>query len=54
LHTYILFALGGHLTGWFFDFFEEFVANRGYDAIVYYAYDPAAVAIFSQEDTIKS
>ena|GEM_PF-5491445 len=47
MHAYILFALGGHLTSWFFDFFEEFVANRGYDAIVYYAYDLAAVELGS-------
>ena len=29
----------------FFEFFEKFIANRGYDSIVYYAYHPAAVAI---------
>ncbi len=29
----------------FFDFFEDFIAKKGHDAIVYYAYDPAALAI---------
>lgn len=29
----------------FFGFFEEFIKNRGYDGIVYYAYHPAAIAI---------
>jgi GNAT superfamily N-acetyltransferase len=29
----------------FFDFFEDYIARKGYDAIVYYAFDPAAVAI---------
>ncbi len=29
----------------FFDFFEEFIANRGHDTIVYYADDPAALTI---------
>jgi len=29
----------------FFEFFEEFIENRGYDSIIYYAYHPAAIAI---------
>lgn len=29
----------------FFEFFEEFVRNRGYEQIVVYAYHPAAIAI---------
>lgn len=29
----------------FFDFFESFVAGRGYEASIYYAFDPAAVAL---------
>lgn len=29
----------------FFDFFEDFIAKKGHNAIVYYAYDPAALAI---------
>jgi len=32
----------------FFDFFEEFVRNRGYDSIVYYADHPAAITICRQ------
>jgi len=32
----------------FFEFFEEFIRNRGYDAIVYYAFHPAAIAICRQ------
>ena len=32
----------------FFPFFEDYVRRRGYDAIVYYAYHPAAVAICRQ------
>jgi len=32
----------------FFEFFEEFVRNRGYDSIVYYADHPAAIAICRQ------
>lgn len=32
----------------FFDFFEEFIRNRGYDSIVYYADHPAAIAICRQ------
>lgn len=29
----------------FFDFFEDYIRRKGYDSIVYYAFDPAAVAI---------
>lgn len=32
----------------FFEFFEEFVADRGYDSIIYYTDDPAAIAICRQ------
>lgn len=32
----------------FFEFFEEFIRNRGYDSIIYYAYHPAAIAICRQ------
>ena len=32
----------------FFDFFEEFIRNRGFDSIVYYAFHPAAIAICRQ------
>lgn len=32
----------------FFEFFEEFISDRGYGGIVYYAFDPAAVAICRQ------
>jgi GNAT superfamily N-acetyltransferase len=42
----------------FFDFFEEFVRNRGIDSIVYYAFHPAAIAICRKrgykEDYLKS
>jgi GNAT superfamily N-acetyltransferase len=30
---------------WFFDFFEEYMRRKGYDSLVYYAFDPAAVTI---------
>lgn len=29
----------------FFEFFEEFIRNKGYNSIIYYAYHPAAIAI---------
>jgi len=29
----------------FFEYFEEFIRRKGYDSIVYYADDPAAIAI---------
>ena len=29
----------------FFDFFEDYMRRRNYDSLVYYAFDPAAVAI---------
>jgi len=29
----------------FFDFFEDYIKRKGYDSIVYYAFDPAAIAI---------
>lgn len=29
----------------FFDFFEDYIKGKGYDSIVYYAFDPAAVAL---------
>ena len=29
----------------FFGFFENYIGKKGYDSIVYYAFDPAAVAI---------
>jgi len=29
----------------FFDFFEDYIRSKGYDSLVYYAFDPAAVAI---------
>jgi len=32
----------------FFEFFEQFIKNRGYDSIIYYAYHPAAIAICRQ------
>jgi GNAT superfamily N-acetyltransferase len=32
----------------FFDFFEEYTRNKGYDSIVFYAFDPAAIAICRQ------
>jgi len=32
----------------FFEFFEEFIRDRGYNSIIYYAYHPAAVAICRQ------
>jgi len=32
----------------FFEFFEKFISNRGYDSIVYYAYHPAAITICRQ------
>lgn len=32
----------------FFDFFEEHIRNKGYDSIIYYAFDPAAIAICRQ------
>jgi len=42
----------------FFDFFEEFMRNKGYDSIVYYADHPAALAICRKrgytEDYLKS
>jgi len=34
----------------FFDFFEGYIRNKGYDSIVYYAFDPAAVAICRQRE----
>jgi GNAT superfamily N-acetyltransferase len=32
----------------FFDFFEDFIRNKGYDSIVFYADHPAALAICRQ------
>jgi len=32
----------------FFEFFEEFIRNKGYNSIVYYADHPAAIAICRQ------
>jgi len=29
----------------FFDFFEDYIRSKGYDSLVYYAFDPAAVAL---------
>jgi len=29
----------------FFDFFENYIERKGYDSIIYYAFDPAAIAI---------
>lgn len=29
----------------FFDFFEDYMKNKGYDSLVYYAFDPAAIAL---------
>jgi GNAT superfamily N-acetyltransferase len=29
----------------FFDFFEEFIRNKGYDSIIFYAFHPAAITI---------
>ena len=41
----------------FFEFFEEFIRNKGYDSIVYYADHPAAITICRQrgckEDYLK-
>ena len=32
--------------GWqFFEFFEQFMRDKGYESIIYYAYNPAAIAI---------
>ena len=32
----------------FFDFFEEYIRNKGYESIIYYAFDPAAITICRQ------
>lgn len=32
----------------FFNFFEEYMRNKGYDSVIYYAFDPAAVGICRQ------
>jgi GNAT superfamily N-acetyltransferase len=32
----------------FFDFFEDYMRRKGYDSIIYYAFDPAAIAICRQ------
>ncbi len=32
----------------FFEFFEDFISNRGYDSIVYYTDNPAAIALCRQ------
>ena len=32
----------------FFNFFENYMRDRGYDSVIYYAFDPAAVAICRQ------
>lgn len=32
----------------FFDFFEDYIRNKGYDSLVYYAFDPAAISICRQ------
>ena len=32
----------------FFDFFEGYIRKKGYDSIIYYAFDPAAIAICRQ------
>jgi len=32
----------------FFEFFEQFIVNSGYDSIAYYAYHPAAITICRQ------
>ena len=41
----------------FFEFFEEFTRNKGYNSIVFYAFHPAAIAICRQrgykEDYLK-
>ena len=41
----------------FFEFFEEFTKNKGYNSIVFYAFHPAAIAICRQrgykEDYLK-
>ncbi|HVP27233.1 MAG TPA: GNAT family N-acetyltransferase [Candidatus Bathyarchaeia archaeon] len=29
----------------FFDFFEDYIKRKGYDSVVYYAFEPAAIAI---------
>ncbi|HUW47424.1 MAG TPA: GNAT family N-acetyltransferase [Patescibacteria group bacterium] len=29
----------------FFDYFEEYIRNKGYESLVYYAFDPAAIGI---------
>ncbi|MFQ5871231.1 MAG: GNAT family N-acetyltransferase [Candidatus Geothermarchaeales archaeon] len=29
----------------FFGFFEDFIAGKGHDSIIYYAFDPAAIAL---------
>jgi len=29
----------------FFDFFEDYIRSKGYDSLVFYAFDPAAIAI---------
>lgn len=32
----------------FFDFFEDYMRNKGHESIIYYAFDPAAVGICRQ------
>jgi GNAT superfamily N-acetyltransferase len=32
----------------FFNFFEDYMRNKGYDSVIFYAFDPAAVAICRQ------
>ena len=32
----------------FFDFFEKYIHSKGYDSLVFYAFDPAAIAICRQ------
>lgn len=38
----------------FFEFFERFIMSRGYDAIVYYAYHPAAISICHQRRYLEA
>jgi GNAT superfamily N-acetyltransferase len=34
----------------FFEFFEQFMRNKGYESIIFYAYHPAAIAICRQRE----
>jgi len=38
----------------FFEFFEQFIKNKGYDKIIYYAYHPAAIAVCRQRGYLEA